>query len=304
MKRAVQADIGLALVAIIWGTGFIAVSWALDDHFPPLYLLAARFLIAFLVLGLIIHKKLSAIQQSTYLAGFITGFFLFAAFALQTVGLVYTTVSNNAFITSVHVVIVPFLYWILSKQRPDIFSFSACFITLTGIALLSLTSLATINFGDLLTLGGALLFACHILAIGHYTCKHDPVILTLLQLGFAALFSLAGAFFLENPPEAISFKATASILYLAIFCTLLCYLLQTICQKYSTSTKTAIILSTEALFGTLFAVLLLSEALTLRMTMGAALIFIAVIIAETKLQFFPFRFNSKKKMAASGSVDV
>ncbi|WP_263080433.1 DMT family transporter [Endozoicomonas sp. Mp262] len=289
MKRAVQADIGLALVAIIWGTGYIAISWALDGSLPPLYLLAVRFIIAFALLALILNKKLRAITKEMLIAGLVSGFLLFAAFALQTLGLLYTSVSNNAFITAVNVVIVPFLYWILSRQRPDLFSFSACFITLAGIALLSLDGVNAVNKGDLLTLGCAFLFACHIVAIGHYTRKHDPALLTLLQLGFAGLFSTAGSWVLESPPETISIKAAGSVLYLAVFSTLICFLLQTICQKYSTSTKTAIILCSEALFGSLFAVMLLSEKLTVQMVMGATLIFVAVIIAETKLSFLtPF----------------
>ena len=270
----------------------------MDDNLPPLYLLAFRFIIAFILLALFLHKRLASIRGEILVAGLVSGFLLFAAFALQTLGLLYTSVSNNAFITAVNVVIVPFLYWILSRQRPDIFSFSACFMTLAGVALLSLDSVDNVNKGDLLTLGGAFLFACHIVAIGHYTRQHDPVILTLLQLGFAALFSIAGAFFLEKPPEDISIKAASSVLYLAIFSTLICYLLQTICQKYSTSTKTAIILSTEALFGTLFAVMLLSEKLTLQMMIGASLIFVAVITAETKLSFFSYIYRREKEEEA------
>ncbi len=295
MKRAVQADVGLALVAIIWGTGYIAISWALDDKIPPLYLLAFRFSIAFILLAIILNKKLGAISKEMFKAGMVSGFLLFAAFALQTLGLLYTTVSNNAFITAVNVVIVPFLYWILSRQRPDIFSFGACFITLAGIALLSLDGFNSINKGDLLTLGCAFLFACHIVAIGDYTRKHDPVLLTVLQLGFAGLFSIIGALLLESPPEQISIKAAGSVLYLALFSTLICYLLQTVCQKYSTSTKTAIILSTEALFGTVFAVMLLSEKLTIQMIIGATLIFVAVIIAETKLSFLSSFYRDRQK---------
>ncbi|MDD7805488.1 MAG: DMT family transporter [Endozoicomonas sp. (ex Botrylloides leachii)] len=298
MKKAVQADIGLVLVAVIWGSGYIATRWALDGQLTPFYLLAARFLIAFFILALICHKKLLTISRSAYAAGFIIALFLFIAFALQTLGLLYTTVPKNAFITSVNVVIVPFLYWAISKKRPDIFSFSACFITLAGVALLSLQSFSHINYGDLLTLGCAFMFACQIIATDYYTRHHDPVTLTLLQLGFAGLFSLIAALVLESPPVNIGPKTALATFYLGAFSTLICYLLQTICQKYTSSTKTAIILSTEALFGTFFAILLLDEALTLRIAAGAILIFIAVITAETKFSFLPIKLKKRKNVKA------
>lgn len=294
MTRAMQADIGLALVAVIWGTGYIAMSWALADQLPPLYLVAMRFLISFVLLAIALHRRLGAITPGLLRAGAVSGLLLFLAFALQTLGLLYTTVSNNAFITAVNVVIVPFLYWLLSRQRPDIFSFSASFITLVGVALLSLDGFNGINKGDLLTLACAVLFACHIVATGHYSRRHDPFLLTLLQLGFSGLFALTGSWFLESFPATLSPQSMGAILYLALFSTLICYLLQTVCQKYSSATKTAVILSMESFFGSLFAIILLSEKLTLQMAMGAALILIAVIIAETKLSFLRPLVNSKK----------
>lgn len=59
--------------------------------------------------------------------GIVIGLFLFLAFYVQTVGLQYTTPSNNAFITASNVVMVPFLWWIISKKRPSLKIFISSF---------------------------------------------------------------------------------------------------------------------------------------------------------------------------------
>ena len=83
------------------------------------------------------------------------------------------------------------------------------------------------------------------------------------------------------------------MLYLGIFSTTIAFLLQTMAQKYTSETKTAIILSTEAFWGTILSVVILKEALTMRMMVGGIFIFSAIIVSETKLAFFK-KMNLKK----------
>ena len=68
-------------------------------------------------------------------------------------------------------------------------------------------------------------------------------------------------------------------------CTGVCYLLQTFGQKYTTPQTASILLTLESVFGTLISVLFYHEQLTMRVACGFVLIFIAVLISETKLEF-------------------
>src|SRR5690606_38930452 len=105
-------EIGLILTALIWGSGF-AVSAMSLAHYTPYQILAGRFLIGFLILSLIFHKRLRKINQQVFVKSMILGAVLYIAFLLQTVGLQFTTPSKNAFLTVVNVVIVPFIGFVL-----------------------------------------------------------------------------------------------------------------------------------------------------------------------------------------------
>ncbi|MGO1368852.1 MAG: DMT family transporter [Senegalia sp. (in: firmicutes)] len=292
-KQSLYADMALIVVAIIWGSGFVVVKNGLDE-LTPLFMNSMRFIIASILMSIVFFKKFKKINKSDIIAGAIVGFFLFSAFAAQTVGLQFTTASKQAFLTATNVVMVPFLFWFISKRKPHNLEILATFITLIGIAFLTLERGVSLNGGDLLTLLCALLFAAHITSIGHFSKKHDPIVLTILQLIFAAIFSIIIAILFEPINLEISGQGWFTVLYLGGVSTLIAFLIQTVAQKYTTSTHAAIILSLEAVFGTLFSILLLGELFTIKMVIGSVIIFIGIITAETKWQFLSKKRITKK----------
>lgn len=283
--RKYIGEIMLCITAIIWGSGFVVSTIALE-HYTPFQILAGRFLIGFLVLSLIFYKKLKVLNKGIILKGLVLGFFLYLAFALQTVGLQYTTPSKNAFLTAINVVIVPFIAFFAYKRKIDKFELTGAILAIVGIGFLSLQFSTDINVGDILTLACAVAFAYQIFYTAKYVKDEDPITLTIVQMFFAAIFSWIVVIFKGEVSFSFEVEAVSSILYLAIFSTTLAYLFQTIAQKFTNETKTAIILSTEALWGMIFSVILLSEFLTTRMVVGAVLILCAIMISETKLSFF------------------
>ena len=95
-----KADVMLLLVAIIWGSGFIATEYAINANMTPLIILAFRFTIAALVLFIFMAKKIKEISRKEWVRGGIAGVILFFAFYFQTIGQSLTTISNSAFITA------------------------------------------------------------------------------------------------------------------------------------------------------------------------------------------------------------
>lgn len=118
------------------------------------------------------------------------GTFLFLAFYVQTVALQYTTPSNNAFITAANVVIVPFLWWAISKKKPGAKFIVSSFLCLLGIGILSINFSEGFAFkiGDLMTLGCAFLFACQIVTTGILALKMDAKVIVFLQFAVAAVW--------------------------------------------------------------------------------------------------------------------
>lgn len=277
-------ELALTITAIIWGSGFVASAIALE-HFTPYQILAIRFLIGAVILSVIFHKRLKNIRKATLIQGAIIGIFLYLAFALQTVGLQYTTPSKNAFLTAVNVVIVPFIAFVMYKRKIDIYELTGAVLAMIGVGILSLKLSAEVNIGDLLTLGCAFGFAFHIFYTAKYVKDSDPVLLTLIQMITAAVIGIMVVLFKGETSFTIQKEGVFSILYLGVFSTTIAYLLQTVAQKMITETKAAIILSTESFWGMVFSVAILDEAMTIKMILGAILILVAIIISETKVPF-------------------
>lgn len=287
-------EILLVFTAIIWGSGFVASAVALD-HYTPYQILAGRFLIGAIVLSLIFFRKLNKLNKTTLIKGALLGIFLYIAFALQTVGLQFTTPSKNAFLTAVNVVIVPFLGFLLYKRKIDMYELTGAVLAVVGIAVLSLQLSSNINVGDVLTLGCAIGFAFHIFYTAKFVKTEDPVVLTIVQMVTAAVIGCVVVLFRGEANFSMETEGMMNLLYLGIFSTTIAFLMQTIAQKYITETKAAIILATESFWGMVFSIVILSEIMTSRMIIGAFLILLAILISETKMEFL-----KKDKMRSIG----
>ncbi len=283
-KKQYGAMLILLLVAIIWGSGFIASQVALDYNVSPELLMVVRFSVATVIIGIAFAKKIAQNGFANFLKILPGGVFLFLAFFTQIVALQYTTPANNAFLTATNVVMVPFIWWAITKKTPAINMFVASALCLFGIAVLSIKFDEGIKFalGDLLTILCALFFAGHIVSTGLVAKKVDTPIIVFYQFVIAmGLSILIFVFFTDRDLSALnSAPAIGSLLYLGVFSTCVCYFLQILGQKSVSASKAAIILGTEALFGSLFAVILGYDKLTLNMLVGGAIIMVALIMTE------------------------
>ncbi|SHE35857.1 DMT family transporter [Clostridium fallax] len=276
-------ELGLIIVAIIWGSGFVASDLALNNM-TPIQVMTFRFSIAAIIMGIIFMKKFKKIKRKTFNRGLLLGVLLFFAFTLQTVALQYTTASKNAFLTATNVVIVPFI-GLLFKKAVDKYGVCGAIIALTGAAFLTLDSEFNINKGDVLTLSCSICFAFHIFFTGEFVKKEDPSLITSIEMITAGILSIIFLIFRREYTFTFTINAIMPAIYLGIFSTTIAFFIQTLAQKYTTETKAAIILSTEAVFGSIFSIIILNEQLTFKLIIGCLLIFLAILISETKLSF-------------------
>ena len=284
----------IVLATIIWGSSFVVMKSSVDV-LPTFWLLAIRFTFSALVLAVVFIKRWKVLDRQYLIGGTVMGFCLFVAYAFQTFGLEQTTSGKNAFFTAVYCVIVPFLYWVIAKRRPDKFNILAAFLCIAGIALVSVTgsNATAFNMGDVLTLIGGFFFAAHIVAVAKYSEGRDIFILTTLQFASFALFSWIGVLVTRPAltPGVFDQSLIFGLAYLVIFASCGALLFQNIGQKYTVPSTAAVLLSLEAPFGVFFSILFANERPTPLMFVGFALIFLAVVCSETK-----FSFLRKKKV--------
>jgi len=282
--RSLFSKLSLFGATLIWGGSFFVMKDTLNS-IPPYYLLSLRFLVGAITLSIIFIKKYKNFSIDYIAKGAILGIFLFIAYVFQTKGLIYTTPGKNAFLTVIYCIMVPFLYWLYSKVRPDIYNIIASIICVIGIGLVSVNEALTINIGDILTMTGGLFFALHIIAIAVFSKGKDIILLTIIQFASSGIISLIFALLFEEPPKHIESVSFISLIYLCFFATTVGLLLQNIGQKYVSPSSAAIILSLESVFGVLFSIIFYKEVLNLKTAIGFFLIFAAIIISETKLEF-------------------
>jgi drug/metabolite transporter (DMT)-like permease len=282
MKHPVLlADLGLLATAVAWGAAFAVLKDTLNT-FQPMTLLAVRFAFAAVILSLVFIRRVSRMRWPDVKAGFIVGFFLFLGFIAQTYGLVYTTAGKNAFLTTTYVVVVPFMGWALTRRFPGFHAFLSAGLCIAGVGFLTLggEGVGGFNKGDALTLLCAVFYSAQLMSIDHYAKRMDPIVLAVTQMIAMVVFCGMFAIPLETWPSAISPRGMIGMAYLVLFATVLAFAVQMTAQRHSPPTHVSLILSTESFFGALTGVLFLGEQFTAKMTVGAVLVFGAILVTE------------------------
>lgn len=272
--------------AIIWGTSFFLVKDQMDV-FPPERLLAMRVTIAAPLLALIFHKKMRASSLSDIWRSAVLGAILAVASLMQAFGITDTTPGKNAFLTAIYCVLVPFMFWVVRRRRPEVKSFIAAMMCLVGIGLISLTENLTIGWGDSLTLAGGVLYAAHIVGVATIGRDVDPVRSVVFQFAACAVIFWVVDWVTPSQPAQVAPVDWLVMLYLAVFPTATGFLLQLVGQRYAPPAGASLILSLESVFGVLFSVIFYGEVVPPRVFAGFAVVFIAIVLSESDLKW-PF----------------
>jgi drug/metabolite transporter (DMT)-like permease len=288
MSTRLKADLGLALNSLIWGGNFVVVKAGLD-HASVFVFLAVRFTLAALILAVLYRASLRQLTSTDFRAGGILGVFLFAGYAFQTTGLEFTTVSNSAFIVGSAIVLVPVLLALFWRRHATAWMWAGAGAATGGLYLLTIPAqgLGALNRGDLFTFVGAIMYALHIILVGHYSPRHAVVGLTLLQVAATAVFSaifipLATLTGIERPRIDASPAFLFALFATVVLATVIAFLIHVWAQRHTSATHTALVFSLEPVFAAVASFLVFGERLTARGFAGAACILGGILLAELK----------------------
>ncbi len=243
-----------------------------------------RFGIGGLGLVALFHRRLRHITRQELRAGLLIGIFLFAAYALQTCGLQYTTSSRAAFLTGLYVPFVTILSSMLLRQRSGLMAIIGLVLSFVGLTLLSVNehfSLA-FNLGDLLVIGCALASALHIVSISRFAPKMDPVNLSVIQIGLTALLSLLSIPLNHEAIDWPSLPVWGSALFMGLIATSFCLLLMNWVQRFVSSTQATLLYALEPAWAGVFGYFA-GELFTRQSAFGCALIFLGMIVGVVRL---------------------
>ncbi|MGP8244255.1 MAG: DMT family transporter [Bryobacteraceae bacterium] len=285
MSRSKAAEAALVWNALVWGATFVLVKNALAG-ISPLLFLALRFSLATVIL-LVLFRGLGKgpYTPRSLAAGAVTGTFLFAGYLFQTWGLRLTSPPKSAFLTGLACVMVPLLGAIVYKIRPQRSEVLGVLAAAAGLALMTLqgvTGAGFMNRGDFLTIVCALAFAAHIVTLGHFSERVSFELLSVMQIGVAALWSLALFGWVEQPRCQWRPSVVYAILITGILATAMAFTIQAWAQQHTTSTRTALIYMLEPVFAVITSYLVAGEGLSARAAAGAGLILGGILLVELK----------------------
>jgi drug/metabolite transporter (DMT)-like permease len=297
MKRSRKgglAELALLGNAVIWGATFTLMKEMLLS-ISPILLLGIRFTLATAALvvffgirgrGLRPHlpnATRGSRRRPRWLPGLLVGTFLFSGYVFQTQGLRFTSAPKSAFLTGLSSAMVPLLAALVYKVRPQVSEVVGVLVATAGLGLMTLEgAIGSIGRGDLLTLLGAIGFAAHIVALGHFSEHMSFELLSVMQVGSAAVLSLAFCWWIEKPHAEWRPVVVYGILITGFLATALAFTVQAWAQQYTTSARTALIYMLEPVFAWTTSYFWAGESLTGRAAVGAALILGGVLLVEMK----------------------
>ncbi len=299
MSQKLRAQLMLLAVVFVWGSSFVVVKDALRDISPLLFTLI-RMWLAFGCLAIFYARHIGHIERRAVLSGALVGCFLAMGYAFQTAGLALTTPSKSAFLTGFSVVLVPLLAATpglrpANAVRPRWNAWTGAVLAFIGITLLTTPAgsaagvfgfdFGSINFGDLLTLGCALGFALHVIALAHTSPRVPFEQLALLQVGFCAIFMTIGTPLLEHSYLHLTWRLALAFGVAAVLATAAAFTIQSWAQQYLAPTQTALLLALEPVFAAITSLVVMGEMLSLRASIGA--VFVLAGIAATELLPYP-----------------
>ncbi len=269
-----RTDMVLLLVAIVWGSSYLAAKTA-ASAMPVLVVLFVRYAISALTCAALVVSRRGSRRWSRdeLRAGTLLGITQAAVLVLETFGVAHTSAANAGLIISLTIVLTPLLDRTGGRRLPPVF-FLAAGVCLVAVGLLmSGTGLHAPRIGDLLMLAAAAVRAGHVALVGRLTAGRAirPLHLTAVQtiVGSALFLMPAMA---DRRVLAHGDAATwTQLVYLALFCSVFAFLAQTWAVQRTSASRASLLLGTEPVWAVAVGISLGGERLTLPAALGAAL---------------------------------
>lgn len=287
----------LMLAALVWGIAFVAQSEGMN-YVGNFTFNACRFLLGGIVLIPCIYflhgRKDSAWKSLTekerkkqiragILGGICCGFVLASASSLQQFGISQTTVGKAGFITTLYIIIVPFM-GVFLKRKIGVNIWISAVIAAVGMYFLCITESFSIAAGDRFIMMSSVIFSVHILVIDHFSPKADGIVLSCAQFFTASILTGAAMFLFEQPSLETIAQAAIPILYAGVMSCGVGYTLQVVGQNGVDPTVASLLLSLESVFSVLAGWLILGQVLSVRELFGCALVFAAVVLVQIPMK--------------------
>ncbi|MCA0934177.1 DMT family transporter [Vibrio alginolyticus] len=280
------SELLLLLVAIVWGASYGLTKSAIAYTTVSVFL-TIRFGWTFLLLIPVMIRDFRANKNRDWPVALPTGLILSAIFFFEVYGVSQTTASNAAFLISLNVIFTLVLETLVGRRKPNRELIRLSLFSTIGVLLLTYNQNFSIalNLGDICILCAAALRAVMVITTKNLTHGKEisNTTLTCIQSLVVALNAFLISIVISEPsqlslPQSKDFWLITS--FLVLFCTLFAFYAQNYAVRKMSPTKASLLMGSEPLFGAIFSILWLNEALTSVQWLGAVILLIAVLSAS------------------------
>lgn len=284
MSKQLKGSLSIILATVIWGSTFVAQSVGVDYVGPFTFLSIRCFLAVFaLLLVLFLRNRKDFVKIITdprlWKAGIPCGIALFAATALQQIGLIYTTAGKGGFITTMYIILVP-IFGLFLKQKPPKTVGISVVVAAVGLYLISGAGFTSINIGDVLMLGCAAAFAVQILIMDRVAGELNSMALNMSQALVCGVVAGVCALCFDTLEWDNILACWFPLCWAGIMSMGIAYTLQIVGQKSIEPTTASLLMSFESVFAAISGWLLLNESFTATEGIGCMLVFCAIMLTQ------------------------
>lgn len=265
------------LTTFFWGGSFLFTKVGIVE-IAPSHFAFVRFLLATLIMLAICGNRLKQLHFDTIRRGAIVGLALGATNLSFVFGINGTSISRAGILNNLFVLIIPLLAKGIWRERIGRVNMAGIVLAVAGIWLLANGGATGFSRGDMISTICAFFIACHILTVSKVLKNDDIYLVSLVQFATVALMAGIASLTAASPASLPSGKAILSLVYCAIFPTVVCFTLQNSYQRHVTATRAGLVYTLDPVWALMAGYFVLGERLGNEEWFGCILIFAAVLL--------------------------
>lgn len=285
MSSQRRAEFLLLSITVIWGSTFVVTKSLLELN-SPLWYTMLRFVLAGAFVFIAFPRRILSTTRVALKTGIVLGLFLYIGFAMQTVGMQYTTASKSAFFTGMLVVLTPIVHFFaqnvlsITRKPLKLGNLLGVACAAAGLYLLTAPSGGSFNIGDGMTLICALTFAFYIVYLDTVAPEVDKMQVTFVMFLECGILGLACSLLFEPIRVDYSRDFLIALLYLTIFATVVAMGVQNRYQGDTTPTRAALIFAMEPVIAGILAYFIRGEIIGTLGVVGGGVIVTGLLLSE------------------------
>lgn len=281
-----SAKILLAAVFAARGSSFLFSKFLMEDLSAE-SILAVRFLISFVILAVVFHRKLRTCSIASLKGGIILGTAYSICMFFEMHGLKTIDTGVSSFVENMAIVLVPLYVAVWTRKFPEKKTMICALLAVVGVWFLSISQMnGGLNPGIILTISAAMTYAVCILLTERVSKEGDPITIGIIQLGVMGAVSLAAAVAFGTAAMPENGREWAMILMLAVVCSCFGFTFQPLGQKYLSAETAAVFSVVNPLTTSILGVIIAGESMGIAKATGYLLILGSLLLYNRTDQLY------------------